>query len=216
MNTRNLTGIAGVIAMTLTAGCGGVVIGGSTGDEGSCGAGGAASSSSSATTGTGSSGTAVSSSSATTSTGTGGDGGTAMVYTIPGTGGMWGGGYLVLDTANGDVSLNLTCNYGGPGDDEAFFFANTPSVTAGSVLVTVDIQGYPPEKFDDLSYNSGGQDRAFGSTGYQGTWPWQGVFTTNEGGVLTQWTVTMNGSATGDCTAVVDAIGGGTASVVQP
>jgi len=140
----------------------------------------------------------------------------ASTYVIPGTGGISGGGYLELDSANGDVSLNLTCNYGFAGDDEAFFSAGTPSVTAGSVKVTVDIQGDPEETFDDLSFGSGGQDRAFASTFDQGTWPWQGVFTVNEGGTPTQWTVTMNGSATGDCTAIVSAIGGGTATVHHP
>ena len=42
------------------------------------------------------------------------------------------------------------------------------------------------------------------------------MFTANEGGVLTQWDVIFTGTATGDCTAVVYANGGGTGRVVHP
>jgi hypothetical protein len=145
-----------------------------------------------------------------------GPGSVGTVYTIPGTGGTYIGGYLQLTTASGRVSLIVSCNYGAAGDDEALFSAMSPSVTAGSVLVTVAVEGYPLLAFDDLSYGSGGQDRAFASTGDQGTWPWQGVFTVDEGGTLTRWDITTDGSSTGNCTALVYANGGGTGTTVQP
>ena len=143
-----------------------------------------------------------------------GPGSVGTVYTIPGTGGTYIGGYLQLTTASGRVSLIVTCNYGAAGDDEALFSAMSPSVTAGSVLVTVAVEGYPLLAFDDLSYGSGGQDRAFASTGDQGTWPWQGVFTVDEGGTLTSWNITMDGSSTGNCTAIVYADGAGTTAFI--
>ncbi len=143
-------------------------------------------------------------------------GGTTTTYTIPGNGGTFGGGYLTLTTANGDVELDITCNYGFAGDNEAFFFADNPSLTAGQVQVTVAIQGQSTENFNDLAYNQGGQDRAFASTFDQGTWPWQGVFTAVEGATTTQWTVSDTGSAGGDCTVTVTTIGGGSATITHP
>jgi hypothetical protein len=97
----------------------------------------------------------------------------------------------------------------------AFFFAENPSVSAGSVLVSVAIAGQPLLAFNDLAYNQGGQDRAFATTGNQGTWPWQGVFTVNEGGTLTRWDITVTGSSTGDCN-VVYARGGGAVFIQHP
>jgi sulfur relay (sulfurtransferase) complex TusBCD TusD component (DsrE family) len=142
--------------------------------------------------------------------------GPTTTYTIPGSGGTYGGGYLTLLSANGDFELYITCNYGAAGDDEAFFFAESPSVTAGQVQVSVAIQGQPTETFNDLAYDMGGQDRAFASTNFQGAWPWLGVFTAVEGGKTTQWSVSASGSAGGDCTVTVTANGGGSGFVTRP
>jgi hypothetical protein len=69
--------------------------------------------------------------------------------------------------------------------------------------VTVAIDGQPSESFDDLGYNLGGQDRAFSTTGSQGSWPWHGTFTTTENSTVTRWGVAVTGSATGNCAARV-------------
>jgi hypothetical protein len=148
--------------------------------------------------------------------GEGGSGSIGSVYMIPGTGGTSGGGYVELPTANGDVSLDVTCNYGGPGDDEAFFFANAASVTTGTTFITVAIDGRPLLAFDDLNYNSGGQDRAFADTGDQGTWPWHGIFTVDESGALARWDVTADGTSTGNCTLLVYATGAGAGTIHHP
>jgi hypothetical protein len=146
-------------------------------------------------------------------------GATAAVYTIPGTGGSAGGGYLYINTASGDAQLSISCNYGFAGDNEAFWFSQVPSVTAGSVqiinLVTqttrTDLQS-----FNDLAYNSGGQDRAFPASFGQGTWPWTGTFTAIEGTAVSRFEVTVTGSPTGNCQVSLVAIGGGSVSVVHP
>jgi hypothetical protein len=141
-------------------------------------------------------------------------------YNLPGSGGASGGSYLKLVTANSHAELDLTCNYGSPGDTEAFWFADDPSVVAGTIEITNIVDGYPMQAFKDLAYNSGGQDRAFATVAdpanTQGTRPWHGLFTANEGGVLTQFDVIFTGTATGDCTAVVYTNGGGAGFVQQP
>jgi len=145
-----------------------------------------------------------------------GSGAVGSVYVIPGTGGTFGGGYLTLSSANGDLELQIYCNYGSAGENQTGFFADSPSVTTGSTLVTVDIDGYPLAIYDDLSYGSGGQDHGFSPPNYEGTWPWHGVFTADENGTLTRWDVTSDGTSTGDCTVVVYANAGGNANVVHP
>lgn len=124
------------------------------------------------------------------------------VFTIP------NNAYLVLPTANGHVTLNVTCNYGSSGDNEVFFFANDSSVTAGSVLINMDLAGQV-QSFSDLVWNGGGMDRGFPNTGYQGTWPWHGVFTVNERGTLTKWDIFVNGSSGHNCTATIYSFGNG-------
>jgi hypothetical protein len=111
----------------------------------------------------------------------------------------------------------VTCNYGFAGDNEVVWFAESPAVTAGSVRVLNNIDGDGINLFNDLAYGSGGQDRGFPSTGFQGTWPWHGVFTADEGGTLTRWDITVVGSAGGNCTAVVYASGAtGAVYLVHP
>jgi hypothetical protein len=138
------------------------------------------------------------------------------VYTIPGSGGSEGGGYLQLNTPSARAQLNITCNYSAVGDNEAFFFAG-PNVTAGQITILNQLDGQPLQAFADLAYGQGGQDRATvnGST-QLGAWPWQGVFTVNDGGTLTCWDVTVTGSSGGNCTVIVYVNNGGTALISQP
>jgi hypothetical protein len=120
-----------------------------------------------------------------------------------------------LSTPSARAQLYIACNFGSPGDNEAFFFAG-PGVTAGQIAVLIQFDGQPLLAFDDLATNQGGQDRATVSGNAQlGAWPWQSVFTVNDGGTLTRWDVTVTGSTGGNCTAVVYANNGGT-GVVQP
>ncbi len=145
-----------------------------------------------------------------------GAGSVGMVYTIPGSGGTSGGGYLTLSTPSARAALNITCNYGYPGDNEAFFFAGS-NVTAGQIAVINQLDGQPLQAFNDLATNQGGQDRAMvNGSASLGAWPWQGVFTVNDGGTLTRWDVTVTGSSGGNCTAIVYANNGGAAAVIQP
>jgi Collagen triple helix repeat (20 copies) len=149
-------------------------------------------------------------------TGAQGAGFVGAVYVIPGSGGSSGGGYLTLSTLSARAQLNITCNYGSPGDNEAFWFAG-PNVTAGDIVVVNQLDGQPLQTFQDLAFNQGGQDRATvnGSTAL-GAWPWQAVFTANDGGTLTRWNVTVTGSSGGNCTAIVYANNGGAALVSLP
>lgn len=148
--------------------------------------------------------------------GAAGPGSVGAVYTIPGTGGVSGGGYLQLNTPSARAQLDITCNYGAPGENAAFFFAG-PNVTAGQIAVVIQLDGQPLLAFDDLAYNQGGQDRAtVNGSSELGAWPWQAVFTVNDGGTLTRWDVTVTGSSGGSCTAVVYANNGGAAQVVLP
>jgi hypothetical protein len=138
------------------------------------------------------------------------------VYTIPGTGGSAGGGYLQLNTPSGRAQLNITCNYSAPGDNEAYFFAG-PNVTAGQIAILNQLDGQPLQAFNDLASNQGGQDRAtVNGSGQLGAWPWQGVFTVNDGGILTRWDVTVTGSSGGNCTVIAYANNGGAALISQP
>jgi hypothetical protein len=145
-----------------------------------------------------------------------GTGSVGTSYLLPSAGGVSGGSYLQLSTANGHATLYLTCSYGITTDTSAFWAATDPSVTPGSIAITNVVDGYAMQSFEDLGYNLGGQDRAFESTSDQGPRPYHGLFTANEGGTLTQWNVLFTGTASGDCTVVVYANGGGTGLVVQP
>lgn len=151
--------------------------------------------------------------------GTAGSGGsTAAVYTIPGSGGTSGGGYLKVVTANGHAELDLTCNYGFAGDNEAFWFADNPSVTPGSIQILNQVtqtSGTNLQSFNDLGYNLGGQDRAFPPTS-QGTWPWSGTFTAIEGSNVSQFQVTVTGSSGNNCQVSLVSSGLGSASIVHP
>jgi hypothetical protein len=138
-------------------------------------------------------------------------GSVGTVYTIPGSGGIYGGGYLQLQSSNLHFELDVTCSYGSAAENEAFFFADSPLVTTGTIQTTVAIDGRALLAFNDLNYNSGGQDR-----GFPGQWPWHGVFTANEGGTLTRWDITVTRTAGGDCLAFVYANGGGTGTIFQP
>jgi hypothetical protein len=112
--------------------------------------------------------------------------------------------------------LLVTCNYGAPGDNEAFWFAGS-GVVAGEIAIMNQLDGEPLQAFNDLEFNQGGQDRATrGGNPQLGAWPWHGVFTANDAGTLSRWDITMTGSAGGDCTAVVYANGGGVANIVHP
>jgi hypothetical protein len=53
------------------------------------------------------------------------------------------------------AELNITCNYGAPGEDAAFFFAGN-GVTAGQRAVPIDFDGQAPLAFNDLAYGQGG------------------------------------------------------------
>lgn len=138
------------------------------------------------------------------------------VYVIPGGGGSAGGGYLQLSTANNRASLFLTCNYGFPGDNEAFWFATSPGVTAGSVKIFNVVNGLAPQMFADLQSGSGGQDRAFPATSFQGTWPYHAVFSAVDGSSVSRFDVTVFGSAGGPCTVLLYSTGLGLATVVHP
>lgn len=145
-----------------------------------------------------------------------GPGSVGTVYVIPGAGGTFGGGYIELSSPSSRALLSITCNYGSNGDNEAFWFAGS-GVVAGEVAVINQLDGEPLQAFNDLEYNQGGQDRATrGGSSQLGAWPWHGVFTANDGGVLSRWDVTMTGSPGADCTAVVYANGGGVANIVHP
>jgi hypothetical protein len=121
-----------------------------------------------------------------------------------------------LTTPNNHAVLFLTCNYGFPGDNEAFWFAGAPSVTAGTVKIFNVVDGRTPQMFTDLQYNAGGQDRAFANTSFQGTWPYHAVFTAIEGASASRFDVTVFGSASGPCTVVLSSVNLGSASVIHP
>lgn len=146
-----------------------------------------------------------------------GPGSVGTVYVIPGSGGVSGGGYLQLNTVNDRASLSISCNYGFEGDNEAYWFAEAQDVVAGDIMIVNQLDGQPLQVFNDLEYNQGGQDRAeVDGSAQLGDWPWHGVFTANDGGTLTRWDVTIDGSSGGDCTAIVYANNGGTVSVRHP
>lgn len=146
-----------------------------------------------------------------------GPGSVGTVYVIPGSGGAYGGGYLELYTANNRATLYITCNYGVPGDNEAYWAAGNPEVLAGDIMIVNQLDGQPLQVFNNLESGLGGQDRAqINGNDQLGDWPWHGVFTANDGGELTRWDVTINGSSGGDCTAIVYANNGGTVNVRHP
>jgi hypothetical protein len=126
---------------------------------------------------------------------------------------------LQISIASGDAQFSITCNYGSPGDNEAFWFALAPSVTPGSVQIinqTTQTTRTDLQSFNDLGYNLGGQDRAFPASMGQGTWPWTGTFTAIEGTAVSRFEVTVTGSSTGNCQVSLVAIGAGSVSVVHP
>jgi len=137
-------------------------------------------------------------------------------FTIPGSGGSAGGGYLQLTTPNNHAALFLTCNYGFPGDNEAFWFANSPSVTAGTVKIFNVVDGRTPQMFTDLQFGSGGQDRAFANSSFQGTWPYHAVFSAIEGTSVSRFDVTVFGNGSGPCTVLLYSLNLGSASVIHP
>jgi hypothetical protein len=137
-------------------------------------------------------------------------------FVVPGSGGSAGGGYLQLSTPNNHAALFLTCNYGFPGDNEAFWFANAPSVTAGTINIFNVVDGRAPQMFSDLQFGLGGMDRAFATTGFQGTWPYHAVFTATEGASVSRFDATVFGSAGGSCTVLLSSLNLGSATVVHP
>jgi hypothetical protein len=143
-------------------------------------------------------------------TGASGPGSVGAAYTIPGSGGSAGGGYIVLNSPTSRAQLNITCNYGVAGDNEAFWFAGQ-GVTAGQIATTNQVDGEILQAFNELAINQGGQDRAV-----LPAWPWHGVFTANDGGTLSRWDVTVTGTSGGDCIVVVYANNGGAAYIVHP
>jgi len=147
---------------------------------------------------------------ATGPTGASGPGSVGAAYTIPGSGGISGGGYIVLNSPTSRAQLNITCNYGVAGDNEAFWFAGQ-GVTAGQIAITNQVDGEILQAFNELAFNQGGQDRAV-----LPAWPWHGVFTANDGGTLSRWDVTVTGTSGGDCMVVVYANNGGAANIVHP
>jgi len=140
---------------------------------------------------------------------------TSTVYTVL-NGGTYGGGYLNINTASNRASLLLTCNYGVQGDNEILWFANDPSVTAGSIRTFNAVNGQPVQAFNDLAYGSGGQDRGFPSTGGSGAWPYHAVFIAVEGSTVSRFEVTVAGAANQACTFVVSAVNAGSIFVVRP
>lgn len=60
-------------------------------------------------------------------TGPQGLGATVTVYTIPGSGGISGGGYLVILNTSQHAELDISCNYGFAGDNQAYWFADLRS-----------------------------------------------------------------------------------------
>lgn len=70
--------------------------------------------------------------------------------------------------------------------------------------------------FSDLQYGSGGQDRAFANTSFQGTWPYHAVFSAIDGVTVSRFDVTVFGSAGGPCTVLLYSTGLGFAAVVHP
>src|SRR3984957_19527851 len=87
---------------------------------------------------------------ATGPTGASGPGSVGVAYTIPGSGGSVGGGYIVLNSPTSRAQLNITCNYGVAGDNEAFWFAGQ-GVTAGQIAITNQVDGETLQAFNELA-----------------------------------------------------------------
>ena len=117
---------------------------------------------------------------------------------------------------SGRFEFNIFCNYGGPGAHGANWFADSPSVTAGSVTLIHRVTREPMTVFTDLAYNAGGQNSVVINGSASLTYPWHAVVMANDGGEVTRWDVTVTGSNTGNCTAIVYGLDGGTSSILHP
>ena len=134
----------------------------------------------------------------------------ASSYVLPGSVAS-GGRLLNLNTENGDFSLSIACNYGGTdaGHNTTNWYANTSSVTAGSVVIVDNIKGEPLRVFNDLYYGGGGMDQVTPPSR-----PWTGVFTAKQGNAMSRFEVTVSDkNAQGDCLVTLFSIGLGSVSV---
>jgi hypothetical protein len=136
-----------------------------------------------------------------------GPGSVGAVYTVPASS---SGGYLQLTTAGSDYELDLTCNYGAPGDNETLWFADQSSHSASVVETFIDGGVGGVYAFPTVDFGQGGTDRVNPTS-----WPYQATFTINEdsGTTLTRWDVTATGSSGGACTYTVYQNGNGSVAV---
>jgi len=137
----------------------------------------------------------------------------ASSYVLPGSVAS-GGRLLTLNTENGDFSLSIACNYGGTdaGHNTTNWYANTLSVTAGSVTTFNNIKGEPLRVFNDLYYGGGGMDQVTPPSR-----PWTGVFTAKQGNAMSRFEVTVSDkNARGDCLVTLFSIGLGSVTISVP
>lgn len=140
---------------------------------------------------------------------------TGDVFVIPGFGGTFAGGYLSLSSPSGRTEFSVYCNYGAPGANGAGWFAG-PGVTAGDITIIHRVHGEPIAVFNDLQFNSGGQDQVTQGGSSTLTYPWHAVVIANDGGELTRYELTVTGSNTGNCTVILYGLGDSTALIQHP
>ena len=129
---------------------------------------------------------------------------------------------MSLNTPNGQVELLIWCNESA---NAAYWLANDAAVTAGSVIIVNQVRdrdrAYGRSVHNDLVNGGGAQDShelldAAGKAS-SGAMEWEGIFTANQGGTVSQWEVVLTnlGSTSGgDCTAMVQSSNAGTQQVV--
>ena len=125
-----------------------------------------------------------------------------------------GGSILTLNTENEDLSFSIACNYGGTeaGHNTTNWYANTLSVTAGSVTTFNNIKGEPFQVFNDLYFGGGGMDIVTTPSR-----PWTGVFTAKQGNAMSRFEVTVSDkNAEGDCLVTLFSIGLGSVTISVP
>ena len=125
-------------------------------------------------------------------------------YVVSGTG---AGGVLQLSTADRGSTLFIWCNASGSYD--AGWFASSPDVAAGDIVIINDVSGQAVQSFSDLAYNAGLQDNVTIPA-----LPWTGTFTAKYGKSLSRFEVTVsNDNPQGNCLVTLFAIGFGSAYV---
>jgi len=85
-------------------------------------------------------------------------------------------------TANNAFELDVTYNYGFVGNNEAYYLAN---FSDHSATVTNVVDSDPMQYFGSLNL-VGKTDQAVLPSR-----PWHGIFTINEGGIISRWDVTV-------------------------